>query len=254
MRFLRSSLIKIFNEDDLRIGTWNVEYAYPKRLEAIRQVLANHPADIWILTETHDDLAPPGCPHHAHSLPRPKNWNGIRSGSRWVTIWSKFPILETIVLEGSDEERTVVAKLATGSDRPLLVYGTVLPWKGDRGVSNWDEHHRVIQQQRHEWQAIAAQFPYADLVIAGDYNTDMESGRHYGTKRGIEDLSHALSECKLFCATAPDHLPTDILPYPPIDHISVPSAWRGRTSIASAWPADRKSHSDHSGLVLQIDY
>jgi len=237
----------------LRIGTWNVEYAYPKRLEAIRQVLATHPADIWILTETHDDLTPAGCSHRAHSLPRPKNWNGIRSGSRWVSIWSTFPILETIALEGSDRERTLVVKLATGSDRPLLVYGTVLPWKGDRGAFNWDEHHRVIQQQSLEWQAIAAQFPDADLVIAGDYNTDMGTGRHYGTKRGIADLNRNLSECKLYCATAPEHLPPDILPYPPIDHIALPSAWRGRTRIASAWPADRKTHSDHSGLVLQID-
>lgn len=237
----------------MRIGTWNVEYAYPKRLDAIRQVIAAHPADIWILTETHDDLAPVGCSHVAHSLPRPKNWNGIRAGSRWVTTWSAFPIVDTIMLEAADRERTVVAKLDVGSDRPLLVYGTVLPWKGDRGVSNWDEHHRVIQQQSLEWQAIAAQFTDADLVIAGDYNTDMGTGRHCGTKRGIADLNRALSECELYCATAPEHLSADILPHPPIDHISLPSKWQSRTKVAAAWPADRKCHSDHSGLIVQID-
>jgi hypothetical protein len=66
----------------MRIGTWNVEYAYQPRLDALRQVLANNSADIWILTETHDDLVPEDLTHVAHSEPRPKNWSGIRPGSR----------------------------------------------------------------------------------------------------------------------------------------------------------------------------
>jgi len=237
----------------LRIGTWNVEFAYPKKLEAIRSTIATHPADIWILTETHDDLSPDRCPYVAHSLPRPKNWNGIRSGSRWVSIWSAFPIVKTISLEGADAERTVVAMLDNGSERPLVVYGTVLPWKGDRGVFNWDEHHRVIEQQSLEWKALRGLYSDADLVIAGDYNTDMGTGRHYGTKRGIADIKAALSDCQLFCATSPEHLPANSLPYPPIDHISLPSEWRGQTRVCDVWPADRRLHSDHSGVLVQVD-
>lgn len=236
----------------MRIATWNVEYAYPKRIEAIRNTIARHPADIWILTETHDDLAPGGCPYPAHSLPRPKNWSGIRQGSRWVSVWSAYPIIQTIELDGADTERTVAVMLDAGAARPVIVYGTVMPWKGDRGVFNWDEHHRVIQQQAREWSALTARYPEADLVIAGDYNTDMGTGRHYGTKRGIADLNKALSECNLYCATAAANIPPSLLPYPPIDYISVPVAWQNQTRIAAAWPADRKVHSDHSGLVVQV--
>ena len=57
----------------MRIGTWNVEYAYEKRLDALHAKLAEHPADIWVLTETHDALVPPGCTFAVHSAPRPKN-------------------------------------------------------------------------------------------------------------------------------------------------------------------------------------
>jgi hypothetical protein len=240
-------------EGVLRIGTWNVEYAYTRRLPAIQAALEQYPADIWILTETHDDLVPMGCPHVAHSLARPKNWNGIRAGSRWVSIWSAFPVVSKILLDDADQERTVVALLDTGTERPVIVYGTVLPWKGDRGVPTWDEHDRVIQQQWREWKTLSDLYPDADLVIAGDYNTDMGTGRRYGTKRGIFDLNQAFSECGLYCATSPQLIPEGTLPYPPIDHIAVPKSWQDRTRLAAAWPADRKVHSDHSGVLIQAD-
>ena len=236
----------IYMEHRVKIGTWNVEYAYERRLDAIRTVINANPADIWILTETHDDLVPDGCEFVAHSLPRPRNWNGIRGGSRWVSIWSRYPIVEQISLDGADEKRTVIARIKPNGSSTLLVYGTVLPWKGD-------EHHRVIGEQAREWRELKERYPDADLVIAGDYNTDMGTGRRYGTKRGIADLNKALDLCGLYCATAPDLLPENALTHWPIDHISIPKRWQTFTNVAAAWDANRKVHSDHSGLVLQID-
>jgi len=43
-----------------------------------------------------------------------------------------------------------------------------------------------------------------------------------------------------------------LLPNPPIDHISLPAAWRERTKVVAAWPADKKTLSDHSGLIVEI--
>jgi len=41
----------------LRIGTWNTEYASGVDKNARRLALLNgRPADVWVLTETHDDL------------------------------------------------------------------------------------------------------------------------------------------------------------------------------------------------------
>lgn len=84
----------------MRIGTWNVDYVFKHRLDILRRVLSlrDNQADIWVLTETHDELVPPGCEHVAHSEPRPKNFSAIRPGSRWVSIWSRFPIIEQVSL------------------------------------------------------------------------------------------------------------------------------------------------------------
>jgi len=168
----------------VRIGTWNVEYAYPNRLDALRRVLTENAADIWVLTETHDDLVPPGCAHVAHSEPRPKNWSGIRDGSRWVSIWSRFPIAGIVRLPAADLERTVVARIELSPSETMFVYGTVMPWKGDRGKFDWSEHHRIVPEQCAEWRALRDQCPEATLCVAGDYNTDRQLLRDTRRDRG----------------------------------------------------------------------
>lgn len=236
----------------MRIGTWNVEYADPAKLEAMRQVLAGNSADIWVLTETHDELVPDNCSNVAHSEPRPKNWWRIRLGSRWVSIWSKYPIIEKVVLDSGDSERTVIALIDLGESRTLLVYGTVLPWKDDRKISGWSEHERVIPLQCAEWLELRKKYPSTPLCIAGDLNTDMAVGHRYGSKPGIAALRDGFSKVGVFCATEPDRFPTGLLPILPIDHIALPEEWRDKTSIVAAWPADKMNLSDHSGMVVEV--
>lgn len=236
----------------MRIGTWNVEYADQSRLDVLGQVLANNSADIWVLTETHDDLVPAGCTHVAHSEPRPKNWWRIRPGSRWVSIWSKYPIIKKLVLDSGDNERTVIALIDLGDARTLLVYGTVLPWKDDRKISGWAEHERVIPMQCAEWSELREMYPEAALCIAGDLNTDMADGRRYGSVKGIAALRAGFTEIDTFCATEPDRFPAGLLPIMPIDHIALPVEWRNITSVAAAWPADKANLSDHSGMVVEV--
>lgn len=240
----------------MRIGTWNVEYAYEKRLEALRQVLTENHADIWVLTETHDDLAPPKCKHSAHSDSRPKNWPGIREGSRWVSIWSKYPIIEKITLDGGDRDRTVIAVIDLGDSKKMLVYGTVLPWHDDQkelGLPNWSKHHLVIAEQSAEWAELRKQYPDVPLCVAGDYNTDMGTGSCYGTKQGIAALRSGLTESALFCSTEPERFSKkDALEFPPIDHIALPISWANSTSIVAAWPANKPILSDHSGMIVEV--
>lgn len=242
----------------MRIGTWNVEYAYPARLDALRAVLSANQADIWVLTETHDDLQPSSqCEFVAHTEPRPKNWSGIRSGSRWVSIWSRFPIIADVTLSTADKERTIAVLLDIGQPRKLIVYGTVMPWKGDRGIGDrgikdWSEHHRIVPQQCAEWLELAQTHSDAEICVAGDFNTDMGTGSYYGTKQGIAMLHAGLTDCKLFCATEMSRVPVGFLQNPPIDHIAVPLEWESLTKVVSAWPAQKGVLSDHSGLVIEI--
>lgn len=245
------------DENSILIGTWNVEYAYPSRLERIQSFLNTRYADIWVLTETHDDLKPLTCPYAVHARQRVKNWSGIRDGSRWVSIWSRFPVLEDVRIEVSDPFRTVCAAFSVNNSRTLIVYGTVLPWHTDRGAfpkenppPNWSEHHRVIPEQGREWAAIRTRYPDAALCVAGDFNSDMVDGRRYGTMQGVAQLAKGLGDAGLYCATEPSRLLNHNLPVLPIDHIAVPLGWR--TSIEYAWGVDR-ALSDHSGLVIKAE-
>ena len=74
----------------MKIGTWNVEYAGEAKNLLRLQRLVQADADIWVLTETHDrlDLAPGYT-----SVSTPASRKG---GGRWVTIWSRFPVLEVV--------------------------------------------------------------------------------------------------------------------------------------------------------------
>lgn len=244
----------------MRIGTWNVEYAYEGRLEVLRRVMAVHQADIWILTETHDDLAPEGAAFSAHSEPRPRNFSGIREGSRWVSIWSRYPILRNVTLPSADRKRTVAALLDIGNGKELIVYGTVMPWHSDQGdnppetkAANWSEHNRIVPLQCAEWAELQRLHPKAQLCVAGDYNTDMGTGSRYGTKEGIAALVQGLGRCGLFCATAPGYVPAGKLPVMPIDHIALPVAWAKSAAVVAAWPAFKGVLSDHSGMIVEAD-
>jgi hypothetical protein len=236
----------------MRIGTWNVEYAYASRLDALRKVMTANSADVWVLTETHDDLAPANCQFVAHSEQRPKNWSGIGQGSRWVSIWSRYPIIADVSLPRADRERTVATLLDLGEGRTMLVYGTVMPWKGDGGKFDWSEHHRVIPEQCAEWFELKKTYSNAQICIAGDFNTDMGTGAYYGTKKGIVALRSGLTACDAFCATDPTRIRTGLLPYPPIDHIALSIGNCDFTSVVAAWPADKKALSDHSGLIVKV--
>lgn len=231
----------------MRIGTWNVNYAFKGRVDALAQVLDQNKADIWILTETHDDLAPDGCMHFAHSEERVIGFpSGIRLGSRWVSIWSNYPITKKVL----KSERTVAALIDIGGEKELLVYGTVLPWEDK--IAGWSEHERVIPMQGAEWLQLRKDYPNTPLCIAGDLNTDMADGRRYGSKPGIAALRTAFSNVGVFCSTEPDRFPSGLLPILPIDHIALPVGWRNTTTVVAAWPADKANLSDHSGMVVEV--
>jgi hypothetical protein len=239
----------------MRIGTWNVECAPDNRLDVLRHVIAANYADIWILTETHDSLVPFQRANGVHSGPRPRQ----RVGSRWVSIWSRFPILEQIPC--NDVRRTVCALIEIAPDRRLAVYGTVMPWGDDQGddppqakIANFVEHDRVVPLQCAEWLQLQKQNPQASLCVAGDLNTDMGSAAwNRGTKRSIGALLQGMSKCGLFCATAPGRVPDWRLPLLPIDHILLPVEWAGSASVVAAWPAMKGAISDHSGLVVEVE-
>lgn len=216
-------------------------------------------ADVWVLTETHDSLSPGEEFFACHGRQRPLYGFRVKDGSRWVSIWSRFPLTE---IEGtSDDSERTVAALVEAPDRTLIVYGTVLPWHGDRGrmgenlqAKNWSEHHRVIPEQISQWVGLQARFPQAELCIAGDFNTDLGTGRFYGTRKGIGLLNEGFERLNLFCPSAPAYMPSGMLARPPIDHVAIPAKFRSSATVCAAFEGNvgQPRLSDHSGIVVEF--
>ena len=237
----------------VRIGTWNVEYAADAaKNERRRRRLQEADCDIWILTETHDDLTPGPEYVAAHTAQRLTG----RAGARWTTIWSRYPIEQTLPVE--DEHRTVAALLSCPQG-PLIVFGTVLPWHSDAGprsiAPSWAEFYRVTPQQGAEWLAMRRAHPDAALCVAGDFNMNLGGKHHYGTVKGRQMLRDSLAGAGLDCVTEWTRLPEAALRSSPIDHIALSAELASRAQLSSAWEgtdADGIRLSDHSGLAVSI--
>ena len=232
------------------MGTWNVEYARGADRNALRlSELVRREADVWVLTETHDDLDLAPAYKAIRSQPRP----GKPVRARWVTIWTRWPLLDQLPVE--DPLRTVAARLLAPHGE-VIVFGTVLPWHSDRGDTpsvppplNWEEHHRVIPLQGAEWAGLRAAHPAAELRIIGDLNTGITGG--YGTRQGRALLAQAMAEACLTCPTA-DALDQDGLPL--IDHVLL-SDWTSSVGLAvDAWSGGGRRTSgrlsDHPGVLV----
>ena len=235
----------------MRIGTWNVEYASPAKNERRLAVLRAADADVWVLTETRDSLDLSSTHQAVHSDPR---YRTLARG-RWVTIWSRFPLVETVAVP--DTSRTVAALYETTFGQ-LLVYGTVLPWHSDRGptaaAKTWAEHHRVIPEQAKEWLTLCVRYPRSALCVAGDLNMNLGGRHYYGTKLGRQLLEEGLREAGIVCVTRFDNVPSGKLAKPHIDHVCLPLDWAQRTQVVEAWPGafEGVRLSDHSGLVVAV--
>jgi Endonuclease/Exonuclease/phosphatase family len=236
-----------------RIGTWNVEYAVgaAKNADRLARIRAER-ADIWVLTESHDDLSLLPTHGSVTTVQRPTG----RRGGRWTAIWSRWPLAGLVV---DDPVRTVAAVVAAPGG-PLLIFGTVLPWGTDPGpdpahpAKGWSEMDRVLPLQLAEWRRLRDAHPGLPLVVAGDLNMNLGGTHHYGTKRCREALRAGLAGLGLACATAADRVPTGALRYPAIDHVLVPASWSPR--VVSAWEGRDAAGvrlSDHSGLVVEVE-
>jgi hypothetical protein len=244
----------------LRIGVWNVEYALTERVNTRRRaIMRRNPADIWILTETRDTLRPLGR-LAVHSRQRPYYGSSVKHRSRWVSIWSRLPVTARPVARGADRERTTSALIATPLG-PLLVYGSVMPWNGDKGrmgsdvnASGWSRFFEVVPQQLRECRQLQQRFPKAALCLAGDFNCDMERGSYYGSTKATRLLETGLASLRAFCATGPGRVPRGWLEHLPIDHIALPISWAPHTRVVAAWEGriGQPRLSDHSGVVVEI--
>jgi hypothetical protein len=199
----------------MRIATWNLARpaASGRRTSALLAHMGAVQADVWVLTETHMELAPHvGLELVASSNAAPD----LEPGEAWTAIWARRGVIAGQV-RSADPERTACMKTTDVSGRPLYINGTVLPWLGDgrrRSLEGADPFAAALAEQAADWRRIRAAEPDAGLVVAGDLNQDLlDSGHYYGSVARRRALRTTLTDVGLVCLTGGEQDPgADQLP------------------------------------------
>lgn len=245
--------------NSVRIATWNLARANPHarsstRLYALQSHMSAIDADIWVLTETWQQIAP--SPAHrliAYSVAAPDRDSG--AGECWTSIWSRHPG-QPIPL-AAEPERTAAARIVLPGGRPFIVYGTVLPWLSDQRqapVTGKQAFLDSLAAQSAEWAALKAKYADSALLIAGDFNQDLADKHYYGSGAGREALRTCLVQNELKCLTAGDQDPlASESGRASIDHIVV--SQDVEASALAYWPEGElpRTLTDHYGVWADLD-
>lgn len=246
----------------MRIATWNLDHASNSSRPIPAQIdkICTIGADIWVLTETADEVNLGG---HGYQCATPPLKNSYKK--YWSTIWSKWPIVEQI--NCNDGETAVCTIIDTPSGK-MIVYGTIITWKNDKGPEKsspaWFEHDKSIVVHGDDWKMIQDQHPGVPLIVAGDFNQTRDgASRGYRSPNGINLLNDQLRRNRLICISDDDFgKQGKLMPDPNnrdlyrhnVDHICV-STSRFAISQVGVWDhfSGETYWSDHNGVYADLE-
>lgn len=243
----------------MRIATWNLDNPptiQNARWFALQYHVAYVYADIWVMTETHCSFAPV---YGYRSVSTEPDHDSHTDQQRWTMIWSRHPIerLDTT----SDPTRAVAAMVKPKNGKPLLVYGTVLPWAGSKwGGKDWNSgeaFREAIAAQANDWKHLCTRYTDADLCVVGDFNQVLTKTPYYSMGENYSALIKSLEDCNLQALTEKDDPVKRIdAGRASIDHIciSLGSTRLPATSVV-AWDHKTKEEvflSDHFGVYVDL--
>ena len=236
----------------MKIATWNVAYGdSPSKNAIVIEEMMRIDADIWILTETHDSLCPtaPGVWSSISSDHRPQDAPKVKDGSRWVAIWTRFPI--KLVRPTYDSVRTAAGIVNTALG-DLLVFGTVLPWYRDTGRTVSDE----IARQSEDWKVMLQARSGLSLCVAGDFNVNLGGPHYYGANESKRAVHNTLNEFGLVAVTNFERTgPVQFGKFGLIDHIAISKAFVQRIAPPEVWQRQNyrgEVMSDHCGVAVAL--
>jgi hypothetical protein len=246
----------------LKIATWNLEQAKPQtpQGQAQQQWIRHVDADLWILTETHPDFDLGAGYRSVVSQPDHSEAEG---DGPWVQIWVRNNgLLRISALPTADPEHTACALIELDNGGRSLVYGTVLPSIG----SPWRNYAAkegaaflaALAVQQADWQQLQATYPNTLLIVAGDFNQDLNVLPYYGSRRTKQALRQALLDADLECLTFGDNDPVRRLingQHSNLDHICMTPDPQLQIQRTFAWPEgleELRGLSEHFGVGIEI--
>ena len=245
----------------MKLANWNLERASTSaRRDALRQVTDSVAADVWVFTETRQDFTA-GLPYSCGSTAGRDGIPGLDTPmDRWVMIGSTHR-LEPLVT--SDAIRTAAARVYPDVGAPFLIFGTILPWGGDR----WRGHpsaggvafREALMVQQADWLRLRGTYPEDEFFVMGDFNQDLVHPRYYGSQRNRSALTEALSACGLVALTAGegDPIRRNSAPMACIDHICALRDSHWCAGPAVRWPDSAKPDGrlpDHFGVAVTFGW
>jgi endonuclease/exonuclease/phosphatase family metal-dependent hydrolase len=242
----------------MRIATWNLQCVRPGvgvRSQRFRDAISSIAPDVWVLTESHADFVPAsGYVRHAMSAEAPDRGGG----ERWVVIWVRAGVDALPLVVTGEPERAAAVQINRSSSEPLLVFGTVLPWRGDkrhRETRGGQAFARSLSLQAADWATARAAVEGAELCVAGDFNQEIGADGPVGTRVGRAAFESTLETLELACVTGGVHDPLLQRGWRPnIDHVLLSQGLRA-DAVAEIWPEDfplSRRLSDHHGVCVRV--
>lgn len=245
----------------LTIATWNLNKLTPRskkdRKDSVKQKIQEINADIWIFTEIKhgNQLAAELLPNYHVRTSQEYN-----SGFADVMICSRFPH-QKISLESQTYE-TACVSLELDSNRPLIVYGTIIPYKnqnvvksekiapGQAYIALWDEHKAAVAHQGNDWETLIQKYPNHALCVAGNFNQSRNNSGWYSAPEVEELLTEQLNRSHLECVTTKD---LGLAIRQTVSHICISQGF-AKIDRVSAWEnvAGTIKMSDHNGVMATL--
>ena len=116
----------------------------------------------------------------------------------------------------------------------------------------------ALRGNQADWKQLQATYPEAMLIVAGDFNQDLNVLPYYGSRRNKQALRQALAEANLDCLTFGDNDPVRRLidgQHSNIDHICIAHSEVINLQRTFAWPhslEDLRGISEHFGVGLEF--
>lgn len=255
-----SNHVPFFVNFMLTIATWNLEKLTPrswKRKDSIKQKIQEINADVWVFTEIKhgNQLAADFLPNYQVTTSQEYN-----SGFADVMICSRFPH-QKISLESQTYE-TACVSIELDSHRPLIVYGTIIPYRNDGVIKReklaldqvhvaiWEKHQAAIAHQGNDWASLIQKYPNHALCVAGDFNQSRDETGWYSTKKVEKLLTEQLDRSHLICVTEKNF---GLAKRQNIDHLCISQNF-AKSYQVSAWENFTGSieMSDHNGVMAEL--
>lgn len=217
------------------IATWNIERLKHKSdIVLINSIITELKADILVLTETDNQVAPSEYKFCAQT-PKLKEIqpNYYLESENRITIYTNYEIIRQY--ETYDKYTSLCVELETELGT-LVVYGTIIGIFGNRN-SNFNID---LLLQIDDYKKLSKE---KNFCLIGDYNISF-ADNYYFTHNGRNELNKVFKECELNLITR------DMSEC--IDHIAISEIFKTnlKTDIGE-WNLDKKL-SDHKGIYVEF--